>query len=209
MPARDQGQAAGRANQEWIDQFPGELFQKEELARVLKVHPEWKLVGGLVFSTYGPITVANTVVESTLLDANVLGSKTFPRNFWIPGRICRLKTRGTITAGTSQSSTLRVKLAGQTMIVNTGTLPNGLSGDYVELELDIVCMAAGKIRMIGRTMLHAGTGVITASFRELLMAADATIDPTLKTVFDHTYQWATASTGNSITIISATMECLR
>ncbi len=59
------------------------------------------------------------------------------------GAIIRFRNKGYISTGSGQESTLRVKFNGLTLIESTGTLPNNLENQYVELELDICVLQAG------------------------------------------------------------------
>jgi len=76
-----------------------------------------EVVDTAIFSQTSDVTVANTTTETSMLGTGV-GTATLPANFLIPGRVVRLKSRGTISTGTSQSSTVRFNIGGTTVITS-------------------------------------------------------------------------------------------
>lgn len=172
---------------------------------------EGRRSGETLWSAYKPRTIENTTEETSMFSGTAIGSLIIPANYFQIGRMARIRVRGYISTGSGQDSTFRIKLNGATLIENTGTLPNGLSNNYVESVFDLVCYkqgATGAIRGMGRTFIHTSIGVAQAYMRPLVMLTDAELDTTQAMAVDQTYQWANALPENSLTITHAMVKTL-
>jgi hypothetical protein len=160
---------------------------------------------GLAFVATAPITVSNTVTESTLFGTGV-GSLSLPANFWAPGRVLRVRIKGVFSTTGTPNVTLRGKL-GATTIVSSGAVATvGTIANLAwTLELELMCRSAGVTgTIIGQGMFrYSGQAPIG-----LPATASITIDTTAASAINATIEWGTASGSNTITAHIGTVEVL-
>jgi len=163
---------------------------------------------GFVYVSKALATIANTTTETTLLTATATGTKTLPANFFTVGKKIKIKTMGFISTSGNPNTTMRIKTGATTLITSTITMSPNLSNAFVQSEIDIICLTTGSS---GTVILSGVSHVITGSAvtcRPLVVTSAATIDTTGALAIDQTYEWGTASAGNTVTITTATIEVI-
>lgn len=142
------------------------------------------------------VAIANTVAETTAIGSGV-GSVTIPANYFTAGRYLKITAQGFHSASGNPSIQARVYL-GSTVILDTGVQTSGNSTDSIwELRGFIVCATTG----VSGTVLAEGfyeEGGGGANLFGMVNTSAVTIDTTSSQVVNVTFQWGTASSGNSI-----------
>ena len=164
----------------------------------------------LLYNTTSIQTITNTVTETSQFNnTNAMWSRTIKANMLKIWDILNIRTRVLLTTGSGQDSTLRVKFWTVEVVASTGTLPNGLAGNYAELDFNMKILSlgtTGTLCGLGRTFIHTGSGISQVNMRPLVCPWSITIDTTISNTIDLTYQWANASTGNILEIRGAMIE---
>lgn len=161
---------------------------------------------GLIFSQVVDVTVANTVVETSILGSG-RGSKTIPADTLDVGTIIRLTLYGYFSDTGTPTLDVIVSLGG-TEVCSTGvvTLLSGIDQLGWSLNVDIVCRSTG------------GTGTVVAagifeynddSGHRMTKVTTTTIDTTAALLVDVTKTWGAAAAGNTSTCQMATIELLQ
>jgi len=151
----------------------------------------------LNFAQTQTITVANTVVETTIIGTGV-GSLTLPANFLLPGT--SLLIRGLGYHSTTANPTLRIRVYyGSTLILDSGAISTANStNDSWELVVGATVVTTGATGTINcdGIWVEAGAG---ANIFNMSNLAPVTINTTTANTINVTVQWGTASTSNTIT----------
>ena len=162
-----------------------------------------------IYATADITTITNSTDEISQFSGSALGSKIFRANTLKVGDIIHLQTRVLVTTGVAQESTFRIGLGGVNIVTSVGTLPNNLSDAYAELDIQLKVLSlgvTGTVCCMGRTFIHATTGISSTVMRPLVSAIPIVIDTTIDNVVDLTYQWTTASAGNILEIRTASIN---
>ena len=149
-----------------------------------------------IFSMTGGVTLTNTIIETSMLDGGV-GSKIIPANTLKVGDIIRVEFTCQLTCGTSQSSTIRIKLGNSTLVTSTAQLPNNLAANLFEGSVDILILSLGTngtAKILGRSIVQQNN--LAGLIRDLNNVALTQINTEIDNAVDFTYQWATASASN-------------
>lgn len=166
----------------------------------------WKIAptDGTLFQQTADKTVANTIVETTLLTTGV-GVKDLPTSTFVVGDGFRVNAQGRISDTATPTLEFKVKLNG-TLIATTGAVTLGaVSNDHWFLAFQ------GIFRSIGVTgTLMAAGGFLTQQNDHfgLTIASPIIIDTTIAQTVDVTATWGTAAAGNTITAQLACIEIL-
>ena len=171
----------------------------------------WYLKGGglglgtKLFTMTGGVTLQNSAIETSMLDGGV-GSKIIPANSLKAGDILDFYWFSRLTCGTSQQSTIRLKLGGQVLKENTAILPNNLIANMFEGDIKIVILSVG----VGGTCRISGSSEVTQNNltglkRDLGNSVIIGINTTIDNEFDFTYKWAAAAVGNIHTSYAANL----
>lgn len=165
---------------------------------------------GVIGNAIDQNLITNTLVETSFFHpTSWLGVKTLPANFWVPGRMLSIRTRGAVTALNGQQTRLRIKLDGVDVIDSTGLLPNGLAGNYFETLIDILCRTdgpGGTVMAHGRSLFGIAPGITNVQMRPL-QGVVLPLNTTLAMSVDQTYQWITAADpGNILAIEQAYIQ---
>lgn len=164
---------------------------------------------GCIYSQTATVTVSNTTAETDLVTTGV-GSRTIPANSLVAGRTILVRTKGFMSTSGTQSATIRVKLGSVTLVTNPGNLPSGLNNDGFNSEFMFTIRSTGSpgsgIGQGHTTILVSG--VSPTSGRSLTMLTPASINTTVDNTIAVTYQWANASTNNSITVTNVLIEVM-
>ncbi len=166
----------------------------------------------ILYVQTGDQVITNTTAETTMLDGGI-GSLIVPPNSTKVGDTIRIKMYGYISTETpSPTSNVRVKYGGAEIVSASVVLPANLSNQYTEFEILGTARSIGEtgtIMVQGRSILGNSSGLSTISLRQFTELTETTVDTTILDAIDVTYEWATASPSNSITITNATIELLR
>jgi len=166
------------------------------------------VIDKLLFYGTASKTTTNTAAEVSQLPSSYIGTNILPPYFFKEPKIIRIRAYGYLSTSSGQTVTLKIKMNSTILSESSSAIANGLTDQYFEIDYYIVCYSSGVIRGIGRTILHTGTGLSTPAMRDLITTANTTIDYTIPQTLDLTYQWSSASTSNSVTIIACAIELL-
>lgn len=161
-----------------------------------------------LFSQTTPKTVANSAIQTTLIDGGV-GSVAFPADFFTVGKTLRIKMFGFHSATAGPTIQMRVKL-NSTVILDTGTVNTGNgTNDLMELDALITCNAVGdgatgKVLAQG-TYLEYGAG---PGEHQMVNSSFVFLDTEIAQTLDITVQWGTADPGNTITSTNILVEAI-
>jgi len=151
------------------------------------------------------VTVANTVVETSLLGAGV-GSLVIPAGRLSVGSTIRLRMRGVIADTALPTLQIRLKLNGTTYIDSGATALTALAGTHGWMyEADLTVRTAGA----GGTAIGNGFCMVSTPTPPDLDSTNTgtiAIDTTAAQTLDVTAQWGTANVANTMTQTHVTME---
>jgi len=157
------------------------------------------------------VATVNTTTETSILSSGV-GTKLIPANWLVPGRVARLIISGMTTTPTLGvgTGTVRVKFNGTTVTsgVTSGLLGN-LNNANFRLAQTITCLTAGP----AGTVVIAGsvdyvTGLNFQRSSAPLNSISTTVNTTLDTVIDASWQWGAGLSGHTATTLACTLELL-
>lgn len=157
----------------------------------------------LLFTQTADKTIANTVAETTLIGTGV-GSVTLPAASLAIGTAVRVFATGHLSTTGTPTINIKTKLGGTELCV-TGvkTLGDTLSAVTVRLWLDITCRTTGG----------SGTVVVSGLFRVgpdqmfgMTKTSAVTVDTTGTLAINVTGTWGTASSSNTITFQTLTVQ---
>lgn len=156
-----------------------------------------------MFSSIGVHTLADSTVETSLIHSPAIGTKTIAANTLVPGSTFRVEIFGYIsTNNINTDSTVRVKFGAVTLVASLGTLPTSIVNAYYDILFEFTVLSngpAGSLIGQGRSLIGTASGVGDVTARRLQMLTTASVDTTVDSDIDVTYQWVTASPNNSIT----------
>lgn len=159
-------------------------------------------LSGMMFNQTADVTVANSVVETTLLGAGS-GTKTFPASYLTVGRSVKFRVNGYFSCTGSPTLTLRVKIGGTEVasgILQMGTWTN----DGFLIEGSVVVRTIGATGTVVCSAVVNGEDVDTKTFIKKTSAT--TINTTVGNDIDITAEWSTADPSNTVTAQIATIE---
>ena len=144
-------------------------------------------IPGVLFTPTASKTITNTLAETSIIPTSGIGpiglAKSFPENFWTPGKTVYMEFWGTYNAADSATPefTLKGKIAGNTL--DTGVM--GISADanaYVRFQFIITCYTTGVSGTFTANIYSQSTtwAYTASSFNELI------VDTTSPTTFDIT-----------------------
>lgn len=149
-------------------------------------------------------TIENTTTETSQFNlTNAIGTTLVRANTLKVGDIYRIETKVLLSTGVSQVATQRVKFGGVLLLENSGTLPNSLTDNYAEIQLDLRVLtlgSTGTITVQGRSLIQSTTGISTVVMRSMFSPSPVTINTTIDNTIDLTYQWAEALAANILKI---------
>ncbi len=167
-------------------------------------------VPSLLYSMASINTVANTTSETALYsDTNAEGSRTIAANTWGVADVIRVRASGTygtadISAGTL---TLRLSMGSTVLHMVSMTMPDAQSGKSWRMEAELTRHS------IGPTGTVSGVGLVEFSVEgeaALQVDDDPVVNEALASDSSQTVaitaQWGTASSANTITCSSLTVE---
>lgn len=154
------------------------------------------------------VTVANTVVETSILGAGV-GTLVIPAGRLSVGSTIRLKVRGIIADTLTPTLQIRAKLNGTTFIDTGATaltaLAGGTHGWSYEAEITVRTTGAGGTAIGNHSMVISSTA---APDLDSTNTGTTAIDTTAAQTLNLTVQWGTANVANTLTQTNITMEIL-
>lgn len=157
-------------------------------------------------------TVANTSSETTIFPSSFVGGLTVPANFWSVGSSIKIRCGGVFsTFVTPGNLTVNVKLGGVTIatVVIAALLASANNNGWTG-EMIVTCRSAGASGTVvcDGLISYAATS-ITRNFADLdNNGATSTVDTTAATALDITVTWATASTSNTISCVTSSVEVI-
>lgn len=169
---------------------------------------EQSKVQGVTFTQTADKVIANTTTETTMFGTGV-GSLTVPANSLVAGRTYRIKMKGYASGTNGDTSAIKVKLGGAELASSTATWQT-LTDVNFALEFDFTCRTTGATGTVvgnGYTLVSSGQGFSTVTMRALKDGVQ-TINTTINNAIDLTYQWSSASTGNTVTVTNVSIEVL-
>lgn len=156
-----------------------------------------------MFASIGVHTLVDSTVETSLIHSPAIGTKTIAANTLVPGATFRVEILGYIsTNNINTDSTVRVKFGAVTLVASLGTLPTSIVNAYYDILFEFTVLSngpAGSLIGQGRSLIGTASGVGNVMARRLQMLTTASVDTTVDSDIDVTYQWVTASPNNSIT----------
>jgi hypothetical protein len=157
------------------------------------------------------VSVVNTTVETTLIGAST-GSMTIATGDFSVGKAVRIKAAGYLSAGTgSPTLQIRIKDDGGNVFFDSGAfaIPGAPTNAYWELELVLTVRSLGNPGTIkGQGRVLWGATNVSPLIEFTPMTAAASINTTSDRTINLTAQWGTASSSNTITCDTLTMEAL-
>ncbi len=171
--------------------------------------PAWAALPGfsgathLLFSQVADATVADTVVETTILGAG-RGTKTLDADIFDVGSVVVIVCHGHVSDTGTPTLDLSVTLGG-TEVCSTGavTLAPTITEEGFTLRIEIVCRTTGG----AGTVVAGGTFEYSAGNQhKLVKTATTTVDTTAALAVDVTADWGAADAANTITCQIATIQ---
>lgn len=165
---------------------------------------------GIVFSQTADKTIANTTTETTLFGTGV-GSLTLPANFWEVGKIIRMEIHGDMSDTGNPTAEVRVKFGSTTLTDSTAITLKGLSGtEQWECIVIITCRTVGTTGTLEAVVDFEYETTTGSSAIERLDVAGTltTVNTTVSSAMDITFQWGTANASNTITSDVAFIDVL-
>jgi len=157
-------------------------------------------------------TLANTAVETSMIGASVVGSKTIPANQIRPGALVHVKFMGRMSTSGTPTLRIRIKIGGAT-VCDSGVITTVSSGGTVNgFEIDgyISCLTTGASGAIypsaKMTYFTAATTQNAIDIPDIAPGGGTTMDTTVANTFDVTALWGTASTGNVLWSTTSFLE---
>ena len=167
---------------------------------------------GGIYTSLADVTITNTTDELTMISGSAVGSNVVAANQFVVGSTYMIDVIGRISTGASNTdSTIKIKLDGVTLSATLGTVPANLTDAYFELRFVFTVRGTGVAGTAigqGRTLISPSSGIGNASIRRLAMTIITAINTTQANAVDVTYQWATASASNSVTVTNAYIKQL-
>lgn len=145
--------------------------------------------------------IQNTTAETSSGASQSRGSALLDPWFIDPMRLIEFRQFGVVSTGASGVTlTVRLKLAGGTIITLPLALPANMNNSYWELQ--------GKI--IGRTIGQNGTLVACMTLNgpgnASITPAPIAVDTSVANQLDLTYQWSAAAAGNKLLVLGTFLE---
>jgi len=162
------------------------------------------------FTATADKTVANTVIETTLLSPTGVGSLTINANTLAAGKTYLIKAYGFVSTDASAPNwTIKAKLGGTVIATTTGAATASLSNRRVEITTIFTCQTTGTSGTIAAQGTFGYNSNSTNGFtREMVNTAPITINTTASQTIDLTFTWSVANANNTITITNATIEAM-
>lgn len=145
-----------------------------------------KYTGGAVGST-----LANSIIETSLLPATATGSLSWLVNEWTPYSMIKFRAGMIVGATATPTLTLRILLNGVAIATHVLSPTTTVSGE-VEMELAIDATGTSAL-LISKSQLN---GVPSP----LVTNASLVVDPTIVNTITFTGQWNAASASNTVTV---------
>lgn len=159
---------------------------------------------GAVFTQTAPVTVANTVAETTLTGTGQ-GALTLPANFFVPGRTIKIILAGFHSAIGGPTIDVRIKL-GSNILLDTGAVNTSNSTNaYIELRGYITCATTGVSGTVNAQGKYSEAGGGANEFG-MVNTSPITINTTISQTLNITAQWGTASSSDTITATNVMIE---
>lgn len=145
-------------------------------------------------------TVANTNTETSFL-LNGIGTLTLPANFFVVGKIVKIRIGGVFSTTGTPTLRIRIKIGGTT-IYDSGNITTSATVSSVPwlVEFETICRttgATGTLKSQARytDLSNPGNGQIKFTS----ITGTTTLDMTGTLAIDATAQWSAASASNTIT----------
>jgi len=153
-----------------------------------------KSILGKLYNQTTSVTVANSVVETSLLTSTT----TLPANFFSASKQIVLRLRGYHSAVSNPTIRIKVKLGSVVVLDTTAIVSGNSTNEYFDIDGVICCRTTGATgTVMGQGFyLECGGG---GNHFGMVNTSAVTIDTTTTQVFDITVQWGTASASNTIT----------
>lgn len=172
----------------------------------------------LLFSQYTAVTVTNTAADTTLLGTGQ-GSATLAANIFVAqGDAVRIKGKGYFTKNAAQTTDVKFKLGGTTVIeanFTSGDITSSATPGHFDIEIIITCYttgAGGTVFIQGIclfiTAQGGGSSVKTASTTQFLNTTTTAYNTTASSATDLTVTWGAASASLSMTLTNLTIQKL-
>lgn len=158
-----------------------------------------------LFAQIASKTIANTIVETSLLAAGV-GSAVVPKNFLVPGRSLVIKAQGFMSDTGTPTFTFRFKLGATVILVTATTLTGAISNNQWRLEINLTCRSVGVGgTVIAQALFVQETGGNPDNFF-VTSLTPVVLDTTVDNAADLTWQWGTADPADTITCTNLLVE---
>jgi len=157
-----------------------------------------------------PITVSNTVTETTVISGTGIGSATLGANWLNVGSIMVIDVLGTLkTLDASQTLRFRAYLGG-VLILDSGVaaLPSLASATPTRTDFDLSCSAigvSGSVSAGATNMIYAAT---LQSFAGSTAPTNTTINTTQANAINLTATWGAANSSNILTVYGLTVTVI-
>lgn len=184
-----------------LEKANGELLITTSAAqKTTNFQPIDNYAEGAIFNSTASATVANSIVETTLIGTGT-GSLTLPVNFLAVAKAIEIEAWGTIASILTPTLRLRIKLGSVTVIDTTAVTLLTITGTNLwNTRAVIDCRTTGATG----TVFGQGMGMYYTSATGLAGIASpntttSTVDTTATQVIDMTVLWGSASASNTIT----------
>lgn len=148
-----------------------------------------------LYSQTGTATVANTVVETTLIGSGV-GSLSVPANYFIVGMAFRYNTGGTFRDN-ANNTTFRFRLRNGGVLFDSGLLTLPLITVVSAWNIDVTFSYVGGTTIITNFNFQYNNGSDARGFTS--QNTNTTLNTTIPNTLNFTVQWGAASANNTIT----------
>lgn len=148
-----------------------------------------------LYSQTGTATVANTVVETTLIGSGV-GSLSVPANYFTTGMAFRYNTGGTFRDN-ANNTTFRFRLRNGGILFDSGNLTLPLITVVSAWNIDVTFSYVGGTTIITNFNFQYNNGSDARGFTS--QNTNNTLNTTIPNTLNFTVQWGAASANNTIT----------
>ena len=148
-----------------------------------------------LYSQTGTQTVANTIVETTLIGSGV-GSLSVPANYFTTGMAFRYNTGGTFRDN-ANNTTFRFRLRNGGILFDSGNLTLPLITVVSAWNIDVTFSYIGGTTLITNFNFQYNAGSDARGFTS--QNTNTTLNTTIPNTLNFTVQWGAASANNTIT----------
>lgn len=166
----------------------------------------------IILTGAGSSSIGNVTADTSIIPSSIVGTKTLPANFLVPGKNIRIKIKGVYTSTlTTSGATIKIKLGSTVVASATVTaLGNSVTNGAFIGEVDITCYTNGATGTVvcagGLQFTNGMTGQVFADLANA--GATTTIDTTASQTIDVTAAFSSSVATQDIKSLTAVIEVL-